>query len=740
MGSIQQSLSALLNALPPPPVPHEELRKQVEEASKTPAGSSDLKRQRWENAFRAEMFKLARLEPQALKDKDMKYYDRLSTLLDVALEFSLVEQWDQAYVILLLSDVFETHTVASCSHIFSWLESRAPQLTADMIPQKGKALVLIRGLNDLLKRLSKTGSNTTFCGRILTFLGGVFPLSERSGVNLRGDYGPAWDGPILQNPSPSKPAEETEKDKVMKVDEATKPDEKTALQEERKSDAPDDKIEVDAGAEEDKPQDGSFYNMFWSLQLPFSNPPTLLKKDSFTTFQDSVTKVLPVIKEHTTKERVLMGGSERTNTAATPPNPNKRKRDSGESNEPNMKINDYFFAKFLTSPDLLDLELSDTHFRRQILFQLVTLLHHIILSSKVAKEVAQLPPNELKNRTMYVDFNLDPAQTQWVEDMIKRVMDEIRQTAPNGRAFADTVAVIMERERNWVKWKNEACPPFDRESWSSQNGGLAEASREDWEKLMSSPEPWPHPYGSDGITELWSMGYRGLSDLEFFQKADDVYAFWNQIKRHDQLIERRKQQLQQAQARQLKAKADADAKAKAAAEAAAAAAAAAEAEAKEGDVKMQDKVDKDKDVDKKPAEETKEIQLPAIEYEKDKVIASHEDTKQRYAWLALRAARDKHLNLFSKIGTGDIEKLIEGIEGRLVEATPAPPSPVVASAIASDLDVTAIPEQLGGDSNAKDESAKVDQNGDVAMTSPVKEKEEPPMGPSPPPKEAATKT
>lgn len=62
-----------------------------------------------------------------------------------------------------------------------------------MVPQKGKALVLLRTLNDLLRRLSKMGSNTIFCGRILTFLSGVFPLGERSGVNLRGEYGPAWD-------------------------------------------------------------------------------------------------------------------------------------------------------------------------------------------------------------------------------------------------------------------------------------------------------------------------------------------------------------------------------------------------------------------------------------------------------------------------------------------------------------------------------------------------------------------
>jgi THO complex subunit 1 transcription elongation factor len=85
-------------------------------------------------------------------------------------------------------------TISSCSHIFSWIEERADRLTDGLVPQKGKALILLRTLNDLLRRLSKMGSTTIFCGRILTFLSGVFPLGERSGVNLRGEYGPTWEG------------------------------------------------------------------------------------------------------------------------------------------------------------------------------------------------------------------------------------------------------------------------------------------------------------------------------------------------------------------------------------------------------------------------------------------------------------------------------------------------------------------------------------------------------------------
>lgn len=61
-------------------------------------------------------------------------------------------------------------------------------------------------------------------------------------------------------------------------------------------------------------------------------------------------------------------------------------------------------------------------------------------------------------------------------------------------------------------------------------------------------------------------------------------------------------------------------------------------------------------------------------------------------------------------------------------------SPIVTSALAPELDVTAIPEQLGG-VDVKEESGKPEQNGDTTMAPPMKE--EPPMGPSPPPKVAA---
>lgn len=108
-----------------------------------------------------------------------------------------------------------------------------------MVPSKGKALILLRTLNDLLRRLSKMGSTTMFCGRISTFLSGVFPLGERSGVNLRGEYGPLWDGVVETR------AAKPEEDK-MAVDESTGTDT------EKKDDPADEtKMQVDEAAPKD---------------------------------------------------------------------------------------------------------------------------------------------------------------------------------------------------------------------------------------------------------------------------------------------------------------------------------------------------------------------------------------------------------------------------------------------------------------------------------------------------------
>ena len=109
-------------------------------------------------------------------------------------------------------------------------------------------------------------------------------------------------------------------------------------------------------------------------------------------------------------------------------------------------------------------QIADTHFRRQFLFQLLILLNHLLTFTEDAKAKWLTP----RNRSLQIDFTLESEDTQWVQEIIQKTSEELRQTTPSGRAFAETVHVILEREKNWVRWKNELCAPFDKVPWARE--------------------------------------------------------------------------------------------------------------------------------------------------------------------------------------------------------------------------------------------------------------------------------
>lgn len=67
-------------------------------------------------------------------------------------------------------------------------------------------------------------------------------------------------------------------------------------------------------------------------------------------FKASVNAVMPIIKEATVKERAMMGSKAAAGNL-------KRKREATPAATSDGSAHrQYFFAKFLTSPELLDLE------------------------------------------------------------------------------------------------------------------------------------------------------------------------------------------------------------------------------------------------------------------------------------------------------------------------------------------------------------------------------------------------
>ncbi|KAI6012615.1 THO complex subunit 1 transcription elongation factor-domain-containing protein [Pisolithus orientalis] len=652
MSSSKESVKQLLKSFPKRPFEQKALDDKVaKEVRKLESkGSLENVKSQWELVLRSEVFALAESEGQALQKDDAAYYSKLMDRLDLVLTFTEHDACDASFPFTVLQDLLETQTIPSCSQIFSWIEGRASRLTKGMIPQKGKALILLRTLNDLLRRLSKMGSTTLFCGRISTFLSGVFPLGERSGVNLRGEYGPVWEGVI-------------DVDREWTVD---------------------DKAEDDTKKRVAESKDREFYNTFWCLQLPFSRPPLFALPDTLSKFKEAVDKVLPVIKEATTKERAMMGNRAASGQSHT----SKRKREPEPGDETNSS--DYFFAKFLTSPDLLSLELADTHFRRQILFQLLMILHHLLTFTKTAKAAWATP----RNRSLQMDFTLEPADAQWVQETITKATAELRSTAPGGPAFADTVNVIFDRERNWVRWKNDMCPPFDKEPWGEEvdgnRVGLEEATRELRGKRREDPEDWTWSLGSESLTEIWQMGYRDLTDLQNPFQVGDVKDFVKKIKQEDARIDMRKRTLARTAERIAQARAKAAASNQPAAESAAPAPVSQDAQPSITEANKPEMSPHPPStavaspahpsLPPKPSTTTVPSAAPALPATAtatptpipapaqvsappvDEQVQKFEENKQRWSWLALRMARDQYLQHFGKIGTGDILLLAQEIE------------------------------------------------------------------------------
>ena len=110
---------------------------------------------------------------------------------------------------------------------------------------------------------------------------------------------------------------------------------------------------------------------------------------------------------------------------------------------------------------------SFTHTRRQLLFRLLILLNHLLTFTKTAKAAWVTT----RNRPLQIDFMLEPDDAQWLQETTTRTTEELRQPA---RAFFGTVQVVLEREKNWIRWKNGLCTPFNREPWR----GVVEVGRE----------------------------------------------------------------------------------------------------------------------------------------------------------------------------------------------------------------------------------------------------------------------
>lgn len=307
---------------------------------------------------------------------------------------------------IILSDVLECLTLDLCERVFEFVENHVSTWIQPEFYSSGKIL-LLRMSNDLLRRLS-SAQNTIFCGRIQLFLARLFPLSEKSALNLMSHFN--VENVTTYNKEAGMGGEAEEGGEL-------------AMEEGREEG---EMMEVEDNSA--LPVDFNLYHKLWALQDLFCLPSQCYNSDQWKLLTTNVDEVLRAFSSFKLED--VQGSGKRR----------QRKSSIVEYAE------SHYFAKFLTSEKLMNLQLRDSHFRRHILLQLLVLFQYLSADVKFKTSSQQL----------------QESQAVWVKETAEKVYQLLEETPPQGAEFAAYVRHVLKQEENWVAWKNESCPSYEK--------------------------------------------------------------------------------------------------------------------------------------------------------------------------------------------------------------------------------------------------------------------------------------
>jgi hypothetical protein len=215
----------------------------------------------------------------------------LDRCLDLALALSESGVADPGSVFVAAEQVFEASTVETCARVFSWVERARERLSDDTLWKRGK-LTVLRVCNDLARRLSKEKtSDVVLRGRVSLLLSALYPLSERSALNIAGAY---------NNDEKRYDVERPSSDEIPRVSNAA-----TEVSERRGYAKNESKnVEGNASADVDallsSAVDAAFYRTFWNLQIFFRDPQSTLAAGpgGWNAFRRSLEAVLAAFETH----------------------------------------------------------------------------------------------------------------------------------------------------------------------------------------------------------------------------------------------------------------------------------------------------------------------------------------------------------------------------------------------------------------------------------------------------------
>ncbi|OON14951.1 hypothetical protein X801_09253, partial [Opisthorchis viverrini] len=375
---------------------------------------------------------------------------------------------------LLFSDVFNTKPISVCQELFGFMEETITTLKdvscqlifrlslLQKVPLFASGRnTLLRMCNDLLRRLSKS-QNTVFCGQIQLFLSRLFPLDEKSGLNLMSNFNLDKETPYNKTPDPSIFKHQ------LSMDSSTEDLDEGETAAHAKS------LEVDA----------NLYVKFWSLQDFFKVPTSCYDKSKWVTFRSNIETVLEIFSS------IKLSGSNEGDASNTSGSSKFSKYLTSEKASPSHPFNPIFLVVIPhCSFQLLDLQLMDSSFRRYVMVQILVVFQYLITPTKFKT------PDQV----------LTEEQTEWLNrkrELILSLLSGNRKTdSQHTDSFASTIGRILERETHWNSWKNEGCPSFVR----PQEKSPVETRKRRTNPLIDRTGAKIYRFGNKNLDKLWNV-------------------------------------------------------------------------------------------------------------------------------------------------------------------------------------------------------------------------------------------
>jgi hypothetical protein len=288
-----------------------------------------------------------------------------------------------------------------------------------------RKLPILRITNTILRRLSSS-MDTNFKGKIQMVLASIFPISDKSGVNLKGLYNKNNNNQNLD--ISSTPLTIPVNGNNTFIDENQKILRNTNTTINKYTNLSSCLI------------NHKFYRQFWILLKYLSNPLKI--------FSNENTDILDTLEsmDDTTNDIVVLDDDISTNKLELfLININKiilffskNKINLADKSEAILT-----YPKYLTSTDLFDLQLNDSSFRKTILLQFLIVLNSFL------KPVSQIQKKS---------FILSEREKNQVNETISKIYMLINSNKLNDFYFKS----IFIDEKMWEKWKETGCGSYEK--------------------------------------------------------------------------------------------------------------------------------------------------------------------------------------------------------------------------------------------------------------------------------------